>query len=67
MVVNVHMTNFACFEEPHYHRKLEAAAVEYTLVNKRLIKKKSESRSWKTNPLNRPNLEGARDCQISEK
>lgn len=27
VVVNLHMTNFACFEEPHAHRKLEAAAV----------------------------------------
>ena len=53
--VNYHMNNFGCFSkypkiEPY--RKLKSHALEVTLVNKKLLKLKSESRSYKMHPLN---------------
>jgi len=44
VVVNLHMTNFACTDSPF--RKLKALAVEYTMVNKKLLTKHSETQSF---------------------
>ena len=58
--VNLHMNNYACMSG----RKLKSAAVEFSLVNRNLIKIKSESRSYALNPLNKPNRY-APDCQMN--
>ena len=58
--VNYHMNNHACMRNG---RKLPARALEVTLVNKKLIKKNSESKSFNLNQLNRPNKNGP-DCQM---
>ena len=60
--VNYHMTNFACIPINRY-RRLKSKAVEFCLVNKNLITLRSESRSYKSHPLNRPNTNQP-DCQI---
>lgn len=62
VVVNLHMTNFACTDSPL--RRLKALAIEYTLVSKRLITKRSESQSFKLHPLNTPSYKPSPDCQI---
>ena len=61
--VNLHMNNYACLTSPL--RRLKSAAIEFTLVNRRLIKLKSESRSYALSTLNLPNRLNAPDCQMS--
>ena len=58
--VNYHMNNHACMRNG---RKLPARALEVTLVNKKLIKKNSESKSFSLHKLNHPNRSGS-DCQV---
>lgn len=62
VMVNLHMTNFACTDQPH--RRVKALAMEYTMVNKRLITKRSESQSYALHRLNKPSFNANRDCQI---
>lgn len=62
VVVNLHMTNFACSFSPL--RKVKALAMEYTMVNKKLITKRSESQSYALHPLNKPSVNQNKDCQI---
>ena len=61
--VNLHMNNWGCFKKSQ--RKLKSEAVEFTLVNRKLIKLKSESRSYAIHPLNKPNGR-IEDCQMSD-
>lgn len=61
--VNLHMNNYACNNQAN--RRLKSFAVEFSLVNRRLIKLKSESRSYAVHPLNTPN-KGGYDCQMSD-
>jgi hypothetical protein len=60
--INLHMNNHACVNSPI--RRLKSAAVEFSLVNRKLINIKSESRSYALHPLNQPNRQAA-DCQMS--
>jgi hypothetical protein len=61
--VNLHMNNWACTNPST--RRLKSAAVEFSLVNRKLINLKSESRSYALHPLNKPNGRIA-DCQMAE-
>ena len=60
--VNLHMNNHGCIKSIWRH--LKSWAVQLTLVNKKLITLNSNSRSYKLNPLNRPNKLDE-DCQMS--
>ena len=62
--VNYHMNNYSCLKRSY--RKLGSNAFEVTLVNKRLIKLNSQSRSFKLNSFNRPNAPDLPDCQVEE-
>lgn len=53
------MNNFGCMG----NRELRSRAIEVTLVNKKLIKVRSDSRSLALHPLNKPNGQ-AGDCQL---
>jgi len=45
--VNYHVNNIVCYpEEYQKYRKLKSGAYEITLVNKKIIKLKSDSRSY---------------------
>jgi hypothetical protein len=61
--VNYHPNNFACY--PPYttsYRGLKSKAYEMILVNKKLIKLKSNSRSFALHPINSPNDPKRKDC-----
>lgn len=61
------MTNFACLKRlgaDTTNRFYPSFAFEVTLINKKLIKLKSDSRSYVSNSLNRPNRGSLSDCQI---
>jgi len=60
--INCHMNNNACT----VGRKLPAMAIEATLVNRRLIKFNSESRTYKLHPLNLINHFYKPDCQMNQ-
>lgn len=60
--INLNMNNFGCGKNKGgYYR---SSAVEVSLVNKRLIKINSDTRSYKQNPLNAINNRRKRDCQM---
>lgn len=63
--VNYHFSNWSCFvgEEAGW-RRMKAKAVEVTLINKRLIKLRSESRSFHTHSLNQKGRQDWSDCQM---
>ena len=61
--VNLHMNNYACLNSPF--RNLKSSAVEFSLVNRKLITLNSQSRSYAMHPLNKPNR-AAYDCQMQE-
>jgi hypothetical protein len=63
--VNYHFTNWGCIDrEEAKWRHLPARAVELTLINKNLIKIKSNSRSYALHPLNTKGKANAPDCQM---
>jgi len=59
VVTNIHMSNFGCMPE----RKLAAYGVEISMVSRRLIKLKSNSRSYDQLPLNKVLNLAVPDCQ----
>lgn len=64
--VNYHMNNNGCFSvhpSRKGFRKLKSHAFEVTLINRKLIKLKSDSRSFTEHRLNAPNA-NANDCQM---
>ena len=61
--VNYHFNNNSCFRNG---RKLKSSAFEVTLVNKRLIKKQSNSQSYTEHPLNKRNTDAHLDCQMPQ-
>lgn len=63
--VNYHNNNWGCFQGAmRQSRKLKSRAPELTLVNKNLIKLRSESRSFAMHPLNQKNGRQVPDCQM---
>jgi hypothetical protein len=60
--VNYHVNNNDCFQTGQ--RKIKSHAFEITLVNRKFIKLRSESRSYKENPLNTRNNPDKPDCQL---
>ena len=58
--VNLHMNNWGCMR----NRKLKSRAVEFSLVNRNIIKLRSQSRSYAQHPLNKPNGR-VPDCQMT--
>ena len=58
--VDFHMNNYGCMP----NRRLPSRAIEFTFVNKKLIKLRSQSRTFAQHPLARPNNPRAGDCQI---
>lgn len=66
MSVNLHMNNFACLAGySDGSRRFPSFAIEVTMVNKKLIKLKSNSRSYALHPKNHPNSY-SRDCQMTK-
>jgi len=69
--VNFHLNNHVCFaankeNKSYLLRKIPAYAIEATFVNKRLINLKSETKSFRMHPLNKPNNPNIVDCQMSD-
>lgn len=64
--VNYHMNNYGCFQfsQALPFRKLKSPAFEVTLINKKLIKINTPTRSFKEHPLNVPNAPLKEDCQV---
>jgi len=60
--INYHMNNYSCTKD----RKLPSTAIEATLVNRKLIKLKSQTRSYALHPLNMINNPdpAVTDCQV---
>jgi len=58
--VDLHMNNYGCMG----NRLLPSNAIEFTFVNRKLIKLRSESQTFAQHPLARPNNNRAPDCQI---
>lgn len=65
VMVNTHMNNWGC-HTPESGRKLKASAVEYAMVNRNIIKLKSNSQSFVNHPLNTPTKLNTPDCQVPE-
>jgi hypothetical protein len=62
--VNYHASNWACHVPDLLKwRRLISASYEITLINKKLIKLKSNSRSYALHPLNIKNHPQRPDCQ----
>ena len=61
--VNYHMNNWGCMRGQN--RRLNSKAVEFSLVNRKLIKLKSQTRSYWQHPFNKPNG-GIPDCQPTD-
>ena len=59
--INYHMNNNGCLPG----RKLPSRALEVTLVNRKLIRLHSQSRSFRQHSLNSRNNPRLPDCQLS--
>ena len=67
--INFHFNNHGCYNlfydpEDVKLRGLPAHAFEATLINKKLVKLNSPSRTYKEHPLNTPNKAVIPDCQM---
>lgn len=68
MSVSLHMNNYACVGKNELDSKTRfypSFAIEVTLVNRRIIKIKSPTRSYTLHPQDRPNR-GGYDCQLKD-
>ena len=64
--INVHSNNQFCFERKNKKRKIPSGSIQVTFANKRLVNKKSDSRTFLQSAFNRANivLQGSFVCQI---
>lgn len=65
MSVNLHINNNGCWAKHlTQNNYFESLAIEVTLVNKNLLKIKSDTRSYLLNPKNYINNQQIPDCQM---